>query len=310
MLKLHMAACLVATALAAAPAFAQSTAPASPGPSGATDRPAATGSGSTTSGSSAMQPSTGASVGTQSATGGTASGAGAATGVSETPASGSAAAGSSNSSGSASTSSSASATPPSPTAGASGASSTVAGGSGFAGQVMTHQQPGQWLASKLIGTTVVGPNNESIGDVNDVLMERDGHAAAVIVGVGGFLGDRREGRGDLLRPYRADEPRGDERLDQRAEPVEPFDDRLDGERHRQRRPGPDHAAHDEAGAAKRAEVHPRRPARYVGWARHARHCTEAVSVGSVGERGGAAPPLSARKAAGQTNRHIKKRGWV
>jgi hypothetical protein len=53
---------------------------------------------------------------------------------------------------------------------------------------MTHQQPGQWLASKLIGTTVVGPNNESIGDVNDVLMERDGHAAAVIVGVGGFLG--------------------------------------------------------------------------------------------------------------------------
>ena len=188
MLKLHMAACLVATALAAAPALAQSTAPASTGPSGATDRPAATGSGSTTSGSSAMQPSTGASVGTQPATGGAASGAGAATGVSETPASGSAATGSSNNSGSASTSSSASATPPSPTAGASGASSTVAGGSGVAGQVMTHQQPGQWLASKLIGTTVVGPNNESIGDVNDVLMERDGHAAAVIVGVGGFLG--------------------------------------------------------------------------------------------------------------------------
>ncbi len=219
MLKLHMAACLVATALAAAPAFAQSTAPASPGPSGATDRPAATGSGSTTSGSSAMQPSTGASVGTQPATGGTASGAGAATGVSETPASGSAAAGSSNSSGSASTSSSASATPPSPTAGASGASSTVAGGSGVAGQVMTHQQPGQWLASKLIGTTVVGPNNELIGDVNDVLMERDGHAAAVIVGVGGFPWHRREGRGDLLRPYRADEPRGDERLDAHGRPA-------------------------------------------------------------------------------------------
>ncbi len=48
----------------------------------------------------------------------------------------------------------------------------------------------------------------------------------------------------------------------------------------------------------------------VGWARHDRHRTEAVSVGSVGERGGAAPPLSAREAAGQTDRHIKKRGWV
>jgi hypothetical protein len=44
------------------------------------------------------------------------------------------------------------------------------------------------MASKLIGTTVVGANNESIGDVNDVLLEPNGQAIAVIVGVGGFLG--------------------------------------------------------------------------------------------------------------------------
>lgn len=35
---------------------------------------------------------------------------------------------------------------------------------------------------------MVSANNESIGDVNDVLMDRGGQAVAVIVGVGGFLG--------------------------------------------------------------------------------------------------------------------------
>jgi hypothetical protein len=56
------------------------------------------------------------------------------------------------------------------------------------GQIVSQQQPGQWMASKLIGTTVVGANNESIGDVNDVLLDRNGQAVAVIIGVGGFLG--------------------------------------------------------------------------------------------------------------------------
>lgn len=63
---------------------------------------------------------------------------------------------------------------------------------------MTQQQPGQWLASKLIGTTVAGANNESIGDVNDVLMDRNGHAVAVVVGVGGFLGI---GEKDVAVPF-------------------------------------------------------------------------------------------------------------
>jgi PRC-barrel domain len=64
----------------------------------------------------------------------------------------------------------------------------MAGASASSGQFVAQQQPGQWLASKLIGTTVVGANNESIGDVNDVLLDRSGQAAAVVVGVGGFLG--------------------------------------------------------------------------------------------------------------------------
>jgi hypothetical protein len=44
------------------------------------------------------------------------------------------------------------------------------------------------MASKLIGTTVISTNNESIGDVNDVIMDRQGKAMAVVIGVGGFLG--------------------------------------------------------------------------------------------------------------------------
>ena len=178
MLKSHMAACLVATALAAAPAFAQT----SPAPSGGTDRPAATGSGSTTSGSSAMQPSTGATVGDESGCFRRHSGrrlfldnepvrrlrrqrfrllGGRAVRAPSTSASGTAATSGSGSSGMAS-----------PSSAGSGSSATMSSASsGASSQVVSQQQPGQWMASKLIGTTVIGANNESIGDVNDVLLD-------------------------------------------------------------------------------------------------------------------------------------------
>jgi hypothetical protein len=42
--------------------------------------------------------------------------------------------------------------------------------------------------SKLIGATVYGPGNASIGEVNDVLIANDGKIKAVVIGVGGFLG--------------------------------------------------------------------------------------------------------------------------
>jgi sporulation protein YlmC with PRC-barrel domain len=59
---------------------------------------------------------------------------------------------------------------------------------GMQGQFMTQMQPNQMMASKLIGTNVISANNESIGDVNDVILDRDGQVMAVVVGVGGFLG--------------------------------------------------------------------------------------------------------------------------
>jgi hypothetical protein len=50
------------------------------------------------------------------------------------------------------------------------------------------QEASEWRASKLIGASVVGPDDKSIGDINDVLIGRDGGVDAVVVGVGGFLG--------------------------------------------------------------------------------------------------------------------------
>jgi len=43
-------------------------------------------------------------------------------------------------------------------------------------------------ASELIGTTVVNTTNERVGDVNDVILTKDGKVAAVVLGIGGFLG--------------------------------------------------------------------------------------------------------------------------
>ncbi|HEX2136327.1 MAG TPA: PRC-barrel domain-containing protein [Microvirga sp.] len=154
MLKKHMAACLVATAFAAMPALAQ-TPP--PPPSAGTDRPVASGSGSTTGGSPAMQP-------------------GAASGTTGAPT-----------------------TATGPSGGGGGSPQVTASPSGSAqGQFLTQLQPNQMMASRLIGTTVVGANNESIGDVNDVIVDRNGQAIAAVIGVGGFLGI---GEKDVAVPF-------------------------------------------------------------------------------------------------------------
>ena len=47
---------------------------------------------------------------------------------------------------------------------------------------------GDWRASKLIGQTIRNSANESIGDINDLVVDSGGKVTAVIVGVGGFLG--------------------------------------------------------------------------------------------------------------------------
>ncbi len=76
-----------------------------------------------------------------------------------------------------------------PDAAASSASSTAAGTStvqkpGF----MRNQSENEWRSSHLIGASVYGPGDSSIGEVNDVLVGRSGNVRAVVIGVGGFLG--------------------------------------------------------------------------------------------------------------------------
>jgi len=49
-------------------------------------------------------------------------------------------------------------------------------------------QPSQIRASKMIGSTVYDVQNRDIGSVEDVILERDGRVAAVVVDVGVVLG--------------------------------------------------------------------------------------------------------------------------
>ena len=51
----------------------------------------------------------------------------------------------------------------------------------------THRE-GEWRGSKLAGVNVYNEANEKIGDINDVILDRSGNVAKVILGVGGVLG--------------------------------------------------------------------------------------------------------------------------
>jgi sporulation protein YlmC with PRC-barrel domain len=50
------------------------------------------------------------------------------------------------------------------------------------------QDPGDILASSLIGTTVENPAGDTLGNINDVVLSNGGTVDAVVIGVGGFLG--------------------------------------------------------------------------------------------------------------------------
>jgi sporulation protein YlmC with PRC-barrel domain len=47
---------------------------------------------------------------------------------------------------------------------------------------------GDWRASKVVGLNVYNNNNENLGSINDLLMDKSGNIKAVVIGVGGFLG--------------------------------------------------------------------------------------------------------------------------
>lgn len=47
---------------------------------------------------------------------------------------------------------------------------------------------GNWRASKLMGLDVYNEANEKLGDVNELILDKNGKVTAVVIGVGGFLG--------------------------------------------------------------------------------------------------------------------------
>ena len=45
-----------------------------------------------------------------------------------------------------------------------------------------------WRSSKLIGLNVYNDQNEKLGDISEILLDKSGKVDGVIIGVGGFLG--------------------------------------------------------------------------------------------------------------------------
>lgn len=78
-------------------------------------------------------------------------------------------------------------TSPSPSPPSATAPSTPSGKADSA-KFVAKQSPDQMLMSKFKGTNVVGTDDQKIGDVNDILFDKNGKILAYVVGVGGFLG--------------------------------------------------------------------------------------------------------------------------
>ena len=56
------------------------------------------------------------------------------------------------------------------------------------GKFVTAQGASEFKASKFVGIDVYGSENEKIGDISEILLDAQGNAKAVVIGVGGFLG--------------------------------------------------------------------------------------------------------------------------
>lgn len=69
-----------------------------------------------------------------------------------------------------------------------------------AGDIVTQQAQDEWRASKLIGVSVFDPENKKIGAIKEVMMDHDGSAKSVVIGIGGFLG---MGEKDIAVPFSA-----------------------------------------------------------------------------------------------------------
>lgn len=80
------------------------------------------------------------------------------------------------------------ANPAAPSANQSPAATAPATTTSSSNRFTTSQSQEQWLVGNLMNKRVYNAAGQSIGDLNDVLIDRNGNVIAVIIGVGGFLG--------------------------------------------------------------------------------------------------------------------------
>jgi len=66
------------------------------------------------------------------------------------------------------------------------------------GQVITQMPQDLMRSSKLMGVDVYGADNQKIGDIDEILVDRQGKIHGFVVGVGGFLGI---GQKDVAIPF-------------------------------------------------------------------------------------------------------------
>ena len=68
-------------------------------------------------------------------------------------------------------------------------------------------QTGDWRSSKLIGLNVYNDQNEKLGDISEILLDKSGKVDGVVIGVGGFLGmGQHDIKVDMAKLKFVDEP--------------------------------------------------------------------------------------------------------
>ena len=68
-------------------------------------------------------------------------------------------------------------------------------------------QSGQWRASKLVGLNVYNEQNEKLGDISEILLDKSGKVEGIVIGVGGFLGmGQHDIKVDMAKLKFVDEP--------------------------------------------------------------------------------------------------------
>ncbi|HEX2512336.1 MAG TPA: PRC-barrel domain-containing protein [Xanthobacteraceae bacterium] len=85
--------------------------------------------------------------------------------------------------------------PPAPSTPSPSAQPSIPPAASSSSTVAPKAQGDMWRSSKLIGLNVYNDQNEKLGDISEILLDKSGKVDGVVIGVGGFLG---MGKHDIL----------------------------------------------------------------------------------------------------------------